>query len=204
MKLFYSVTSPFARKVLICAKEHGLDSQLELKVLHPIQNAEEVAGVSPLGKVPALQVDGRRLVVDSPVICEYLDKLAVQNGSDSLAGPAERADDEALIHALADGIMDAAYLYVMESLRPEEQQSDFWKSRWQGAVVRTLDYLESEMVSGGMPSSLTLAGIALGCALGYLDFRLDHLDWREGRRALAEWYAATSLRDSFRETVPVA
>lgn len=206
MKLFYSPTSPFARKVLVCATEHKLLNQFELIQLHPLQDAEEVAAVTPLGKVPALQTDAGRLIVDSPLICEYLDRLAVSDGGQSLipspTDNSELADDDARVHALADGLMDAAYLYVMESNRQTDQQSSLWKDRWIGAIRRTLKFLDIEYMRKGLPSNLTMGGIALGCALGYLDLRLADMNWRDNHPALADFYVPLSERDSFIDSAP--
>lgn len=206
MQLFYSSTSPFARKVLVCAAEHDLSERLELTLGHPIQNADTIAAVTPLGKVPALLTDTGHLIVDSPLICEHIDRIAVSEGQKSLIPSRttsdEAADEDARVHALADGIMDAAYLYIMESNRPAEQQSPMWKQRWTQAVVRTLDFLNESVEQGLSPSTLTMGGIALGCALGYLDFRLPELRWREDNPALADFYAPMSSRPSFLTSDP--
>ncbi len=208
MKLFYSATSPFARKVLVCATEHGLSDRLELIQAHPIQNADQVVAVTPLGKVPALQTESGRLIVDSPLICEHLDRRAVAAGSQSLIPSLldnpDQADNDAQLHALADGIMDAAYLYVMESNRPPEQQSPMWQQRWTTAIRRTLAFVEDRFRTDGLPPGLTLGGIALGCALGYLDFRLADLGWRDSHPALADFYGLLSARTSFLESAPTS
>lgn len=204
MKLYYSTTSPFARKVLICAMEQNLNKRLEMRVVHPLKDAEEVASVSPLGKVPALITDNDRLIVDSPVICEYLDRIAVSEGRQSLNDNVADTNDDAVLHALSDGIMDAAYLLVMETMRPDEQQSEYWKNRWQKAIDRTLDHLERSWGNAGGSSALSLGAIALGCALGYLDFRLDHLNWRNERAAISRWFAGVGERESFAQTAPQA
>lgn len=204
MKLYYSVTSPFARKVLMCAMELSQAGEIEMKVVHPLKDAEELGTVSPLGKVPALVTDDGRVIVDSPVICQYLDSAAVASGHQSLNRRAGDNQADAVRHALADGIMDAAYLLVMETMRPEEQQSEYWKDRWASAIERTLDHLETEWPGPEDPSVPTMGNIALGCALGYLDFRLDHLSWRDGRASLTDWLAVFSERKSFAATVPQA
>ncbi|WP_417529957.1 glutathione S-transferase N-terminal domain-containing protein [Marinobacter lipolyticus] len=206
MKLFYSPTSPFARKVLVCATEHELLNGLKLVQLHPLQDAEAVAAVTPLGKVPALQTETGRLIVDSPLICEYLDRQAVSSGGQSFIPSTthtpELADDDARVHALADGLMDAAYLHVMESNRQPEQQSPLWKDRWRNAIHRTLTFLETEYTNERLPSNLTMGGIALGCALGYLDFRLADMNWRDTHPALIDFYRPLSERKSFIDSTP--
>ncbi|MCG8393274.1 MAG: glutathione S-transferase N-terminal domain-containing protein [Pseudomonadales bacterium] len=204
MKLFYSSTSPYARKVQMLAMELGIDAQLEQCELHPLKNARELATVNPLGKVPALVTPKGGLVVDSPVICAWLDNHAVQLGKKTLLGESrERQQQIRELEALADGIMDPAFLLVMEAARPQQQQSTQWRQRWRDAIHRTLDYLDKERcreLSSG--ATVTLAELAMACALGYLDFRHTDMNWREGRADLSGWFDAIQQRHSFHATLP--
>lgn len=201
--LFYSKTSPFARKVLVTAIELGLADQITVEVAHPLRNADVVAKANPLGKVPCLVLEDGELVVDSPVICHRLMRMAGDTGAALGQSAVSTADDVERVHAFADGIMDAAVALVMEKLRPETQQSPLWKERWEMAVQRSLTYLESSETQKLNDSALTLAQIALACALGYLDFRLPALNWRDAHPQLARWFLAISERPSLQQTVPV-
>ncbi|WP_290523458.1 glutathione S-transferase N-terminal domain-containing protein [Alcanivorax sp.] len=204
MELMVSPTSPFARKVQILAREQGLSEAINLRALHPLDDAAELARMNPLGRVPALITDDDKLVVDSPIICAWLDNLAVTQGRDSMLG--DNASHRLVIQqgqALADGIMESAFLMVMERGRPERQHSDFWQDRRRDAITRTLDYLEAQG-DAVMPAGIHLASIALACALGYLDFRHDAMQWRSGRPGLAAWFKAWEGRDSFMATQPLA
>ena len=49
---------------------------------------------------------------------------------------------------------------------------------------------------------LTLSDIAVGCALGYLDFRFAHVDWRTRHPDLAKLYEKLAQRASFADTLP--
>lgn len=203
MILFYSKTSPYARKVWICAKLHGLDSEITLETLNPIKNSDVLEQTNPLGKVPALVTEKSQLIVDSPVICHLLDQLALSRGGQSLFGEGPQAyQQERVLEAMADGIMDAAYLHVMESNRPAEQQSSFWKERWSNTIRRTLSHLNRSGLLHSQGEPLTLGRIALGCALGYLDFRMDSLEWRNECHSLAVWYQGLATESVFRETAP--
>jgi len=201
MKLYYSKTSPFARKVLVTAIELGMDNQITLEVAHPLRNADVVSKANPLGKVPCLIMADGELVVDSPVICQRLVRMAPSK-QNLLSSAASTIDDVERIHALADGIMEAAVALVMESLRPAEQQSPMWKERWQHAVAKSIAYIESHESERLQDTTLTLGHIALACALGYLDFRLPAMAWREGSKRLAEWYETISTRPSLAQTIP--
>lgn len=204
MKLFYSSTSPYARKVQMLAMELEIDDQLEQCQLHPLKNAQDLAAINPLGKVPALVTPQGRLVVDSPVICAWLDNHALQLGRKTLLGESREQQLQIReLEALADGIMDPAFQLVMEAARPQQQQSEQWTHRWQDAINRTLDYLNRERcdeLSSG--ATVTLAEIAMASALGYLDFRHQEMNWREGRAGLSAWFDAIQQRHSFQATVP--
>ena len=49
---------------------------------------------------------------------------------------------------------------------------------------------------------LTLADIAVGCALGYLDFRFSHIDWRAAHPGLKKLHDKLATRTSFVDTAP--
>jgi glutathione S-transferase len=107
-------------------------------------------------------------------------------------------------HALADGILDASLLRRYESLRPANERSPTWDDKQRGVVTRALDVLEKEVKDLGKPNAknTTLGHIAIGCALGYLDFRFAAENWRTGRAKLAAWYEAFAKRPSMAATAP--
>lgn len=202
MILVYSKTSPFARKVLVTAMELGIAGQIRIEVAHPLRNAEQVSAANPLGKVPCLIMADGELVLDSPVICQRLVRMA-DNGGVLLASASCKLSDVERLHALGDGVMDAAVALVMERLRPPEQQSPLWKERWLQAIARSLAFVEGREMPLLEDGPLTLGHIALACALGYLDFRLPELGWRDQCPALARWFADVSRRPSLEQTVPL-
>ena len=144
--------------------------------------------------------DGTSLF-DSRVICEYLDQLS---GAPKLFPAGGAARWGALRRqALADGLMDAAVLLRYEqALRPEALRWTDWMNGQQAKITGTLDVMESE--AGGFGTAFDIGHIGFACALGYLDFRYGHLDWRNGRPALAKWFAAVSQRPSLLATMPKA
>lgn len=202
MKLFYSPTSPYARKCRALAIEKGIEDRIQIITASPMSNPPELQAANPLGKVPALLLDNGQCVVDSPVICAYLDSLL--DGPRLIpADPAARID--ALTReALADGIMDAAFAIVMERKRPEPQRSPEWLERWTSAIRRSVAHLaarapDSQWANGRQPD---IGDIALACALGYVDFRLGDLAWDKDAPALRTWLATISSRASFTITAP--
>ena len=198
MRLISSPTSPYARKVRMVALEKGLMERITLVTLNPLNDIAALAPVNPLGKVPALVLDSGEAIYDSLVICEYLDQL---DGRPTLVPANGTARFQALtLHALAQGITDAALNIVMERRRQAEQQSPFWQERWQSAIRRGLENLD------GQPRLRTdewdLAKIATACALGYLEFRLPDLLWPERTGILQAWWDKAKSRQSFVETSP--
>lgn len=200
MKLCYSPTSPYVRKVTMAAIETGTNEKIERVTMYPAGPASEVAKVNPLGKVPALMLDNGSALYDSPVICEYLDHLGGGSGLFPAAGP-ERWNILRL-QALADGVMDAGILIMLENRRPESERSSDWIERQKRAMRQGFDGMEEgvDVLAG---DGVTIAHITFCAALGWIDFR-SIVDWRDGRPALADWYAAYSARPSAMATEPVA
>ena len=203
MKLRYSPTSPYVRKVVVTAIEAGLDDRIE-RIETDVWNPEtDIAADNPLGKVPALVADDGRVLCDSPTICDYLDSL---HGGQRLIPAEGPARWQVLnLHALASGVMDAAVARVVEHrARPEHLRFDGWLERQKLKISRALDSLDKQAAEGALDGPVNLGTITVGCALGYLDLRFSEDAWREGRPALEAWYEAFSQRPSMQATVPPA
>ncbi len=206
MKLYHALPSPFVRKVRIAAMELGLADDVELlpiAVAPGKENEDYAATGNPLRKIPALELSNGTVLYDSGVICEYLDARA--GGGRILPGGGEARWEMLRNHALASGICDAAVLLRYETfLRPEEHRWELWvKDQW-GKIDGALSWLEKNPQAAGdaEPEMLNLAQIAIGCALGYLDFRYDERNWRGDYPALAAWFEKVAKRPSFVETAP--
>ena len=132
MKLYYSSTSPFVRKVNIFAIEAGLDKQIEWVTTNPWQAEDKLTAENPLSKIPTLVTDDEQVIFDSPVICEYLDSL---HQTEKLIPQEGNARWQVLrLQALADGILDAGILRFMEHKRVAENQSVDWDSMQKNTV----------------------------------------------------------------------
>lgn len=199
MKLRYSATSPYVRKVAVTLIETGLDKNVERIPTNVWDPATDVGKDNPLGKVPALILDDGTVLYDSPVICEYLDGL--HKGKKLF--PAEgKARWRALkLQALGDGMTDAGILRLLEGRRPKEFQWDKWAERQAKVVARAMDALEDE-ADAMAKGPVTIGHIAVGCSLGWLDFRYPELGWRKQRPALADWYDDFADRKSMVATAP--
>jgi glutathione S-transferase len=200
MKLYHSPTSPFVRKVMVLVLETGLGPRVELVPASgtPIAPGTMPVDHNPLGKIPALVCDDGRVLYDSRVICRYLDQL-------SGAGlyPADTLWDVLTLEATADGMMEAAVLMVYESrLRPEDKRFPDWVEGQWTKVARALTALERNWTRH-LDGPVDMGQLALGCALGYLDFRHADRTWREGHPNLAAWEARFALRPAMQATRPV-
>jgi glutathione S-transferase len=201
MKLRYAARSPFVRKVMVVAHEHGLVDRIEpvATTLSPVQGNQTLAQENPLMKVPSLVTDDGEVLFDSPVICEYLD--AIGAGA-KLFPPAAPARWRALRQqALADGILDAIILCAYEaSQRPEDKRWADWTDGQMRKAHQGLAAAEREDLSG----PLTIGPIAVGCMLGYLDLRFPSDGWRDRQPRLARWYESFQQRPSMQATKPPA
>lgn len=199
MKLRFSPTSPYVRKVMATAIELNLDDRIEKVATNPWAKDTDLPGDNPLGKVPALIIDDGSTYFDSRVICEYLDSLT----HPPRLFPADASRWQALrLQAMADGVLDASVARFLEGKRKSLQQSDNWLVRQRAIVQRTLDALEREVST--WPTRLTIGQVAVGCALGYVGFRFAADEWEQERPNLRAWYHEFSQRQSMQMTVPIA
>lgn len=200
MKLRYSQTSPYVRKVMMVAHETGLAGRIELVPTDVWAPDSPIVRDNPLSKIPTLVTDDGLVLFDSPVIAEYLDSLQDGRRLFPAAGPARWVALRQ--QALGDGICDACVLRRLEGLRPESLRSADWDRRQAMAVARALDKLEEEVATLPPPDAPTIGSLAILAALAYLDFRFSAESWRRGRSALAHWFEQASARESFRLTLP--
>lgn len=199
MQLIHSPASPFARKVRVVIHELGLQDRIdEIRVqTSPISQDPTLVRSNPLGKIPALVRDDGPTLYDSRVITRFLDTLAGGN-----LYPAGRVWEVLTLEATGDGIMDAAVAIVYERrFRDEAMHHEGIVEGHRDRVTRALDVLCDRWMSH-LEGRLDIGQIAVACALGYLDFRHGDMVWREGRPALADWYARFASRESMRATEP--
>lgn len=200
MKLYYAMPSPFVRKVMMAMKELKIYDQVELietSVVPGKENSEYADRVNPLRKIPALELSDGSVVVDSVVICEYLNEL---DGSNRLI-PADINDRQSVRtgHSIANGVMDAAVLIRYETfLRPEPNRWQVWIDEQHTKVDNALAWFDQRALG----KLNTIEDIAVACALGYVDFRMGDYPWRDKYKSLAQWQASIADMPSFKETMP--
>ena len=200
MKLIGSLTSPYVRKTRIVLAEKKIEC--DFIVESPWAADSRIGQLNPLGKVPVLVLDDDSTVYDSRVIAEYLDALAPNNRLIPAAGRERIAVRR--WEALADGVLDAAVAAFLEARRPDGERSPSWIERQRGKVEAGLKAMAEELGDQAWcrGSRITLADIAVGCALGYVNFRLPDIAWGRNHPALAAHFANLMQRSSFADTVP--
>ena len=199
MKLFWSTSSPYARKVRIVLREKRLLGDVDEIECNPYADPPALRAVNPLGLIPTLVLDSGEALYDSPVICAYLDAA---NATDCLipSGTAQWIVRGA--EALADGLLNLAVGLTVKLRRPPSEQSPASLARRRHAAVEAI--AEMDRMRARLPTELTLGHIAIACACSYLDFRPASVGsrWRQDHPALADWHARLEALPSFEQTRP--
>ncbi|TNC46984.1 glutathione S-transferase [Rubellimicrobium rubrum] len=199
MKLLTSPASPFVRKVRVLIREAGREEAVEEIPVSTsaLATDPQILSHNPLGRIPTLIRDDGPAMVDSRVICRFLDaqfKLGLY--------PEEHLWDVLTLEALADGMLDSAVSMAYEvRLRPEDKRFPDWIEAQWAKIARGLDSIEADW-SSHLARLIDMGQLALACALGYLDFRHAARNWREGRPSLAAWDARMAQRPSLQATRP--
>lgn len=200
MKLLTSPASPYSRKVRIVLAEKRIECEFETADVNPVENP--VNAHNPLGKIPTLVLDDGTALYDSRVIVEFLDGVSPI----SRLIPDDMRNRVAVRRweALADGVLDAGLLLRYESLRDKKQQSRDWSDKQLARARRGMAQMAAELDGDFCHNErYSLADIALGCCVGWLDFRKPGgIDWLAGFPPLARHYARLLERPAFAETVP--
>ena len=200
MKLYHAPASPFVRKVMVLLHEAKATDRVTLVPVsgNPLDPGTMPVDRNPLGKIPALERPDGPTLYDSRVITRYLDDLLKAH----LYPAAPHLWDTLVIEATGDGIAEAAVLMRYEMhIRPEASRSLDWADAQWAKIARALTAVEERWMSH-LAGPLDMGQIAIGCALGYLDFRLADRDWRKTRPALAAWYGAFSAQPAMQATAP--
>jgi glutathione S-transferase len=202
MILHWSPRSPYVRKVMIAATELGLRERL--RIVRTVTGGTtphwDLMKINPLGKIPTLELPDGSVLYDSPVILEHFDTL--HDGQKLFPSPWPERLVAVRRHALGQGMLDAALLLLGEGFRPADQQSEPHKALWLAKLKAALPALEQEAEALD-ESGFTVGHLAIGVALGYLDFRFAHLGWRDGHPKLAAWHETFNARPSVAANMPV-
>jgi len=197
VKLYYSPTSPYARKCRALIIEKSLERKIELVECMPLDDPAELQAVNPLGKVPALQRERAPALIDSPLICEYIDTLSEENWIP------RNGESRILVmrqQAMADGLMDLTIGRRIELSREDALKWDYWVGRWEAGISRTLAQLDADRSQ--FERSVDMGALSVAVALCYLDLRYAELGWRAQYPELDAFTKRWSERESFKQTEP--
>lgn len=200
MKLIGSHTSPYTRKVRIVLAEKKIE--YDFVVESPWTPGNKVADYNPLGKIPVLVLDDDTALFDSRVIVEYIDNVTPNNKL--FPAPNRERIEVKRWEALADGLCDAAVAALLERKRPANEQSADWIERQFAKVKRALAFMSEELddKSFCMGTHISMADLALGTALGYLNFRFPEIAWQADHPNLSKLYDKLMQRPAFADTLP--
>ncbi len=198
MKLYCSLTSPYARKVRVVIDELGLSEQVEEIITDPFNPPPELLAANPLSRIPVLISDRGEPLPDSRLIIDYLQ--ARNRPLSPLPRGSQRWAALRRLH-LAEGITDAAVATVLEKRRPEGIIYTAHLDRQAQRIKRAVEVLNAEASSLSL-RSVSLVEITTGVALGYLDFRMPYLEWHRGHEGLAQWFESFAHRPSMKKTQP--
>jgi glutathione S-transferase len=198
MKLLWSSRSPFVRKVMVAAHETGLAGRIRTERVVVAANKPNagVMALNPLNKIPTLVLEDGSVLHDSRVICEYLD--ALHDGPRLFPSDGAARWPVLRRQALGDGLMEVVVLRLGEQNRAKEAQSESHLAAYRLKIASALDRIEVE--GAGPAGTADIGQIAIGCALGHLDFRFAADDWRARRPKLEAWYADFARRRSMQVT----
>ena len=198
MKLYGSPLSPYVRKARVLIHEKKL--RVDFVVADPWPADSKMPTRNPLGKVPALEIEPGNYLFDSVLVVHYLDHV---DGRTLTPKDAAGYWQSQWWQALGNGVMDAAVARVLESRRPPDKRMPEKMEREEARIHRAAEVAEARFKGGTylVGNRFTLADLAMGVALSYIDFRYPH-EWRAQCPRLAQWHATIAERKSFLETSP--
>ena len=203
MKLLASLASPYTRKVRVVLAEKKIECELEQVDVQPAENP--VNAHNPLGKVPTLVLDDGTPLFDSRVIVEFLDARSPINRLIP-----DETRDRVMVRrweALADGVLDAGILVRYESLRDKKERSKAWTDKQVARMHRGMALIARDLEGRTWchGDRYSLADIAVGCCMGWLDFRKPgEVNWDSEYPGVERHYRKLMERAAFVETVPQA
>jgi glutathione S-transferase len=168
MILIGQYDSPFVRRVGVALTLYGM--RFEHRSWSVWADAEALAQINPLRRVPTLVLDDGEVLIDSGAILDALDEM-VGSERAMLPGSGPERRRALRISALATGLADKAVILFYEGLL-HEAPSPVWTQRCEAQIVDVLAALEAERAAAGadawLGKAIGHADIAVACAIGFL------------------------------------
>ena len=200
MKLFLNRASPYARLALVVIHEKQLADSVELIWTDPWASPPELLAINPAAKVPALVTAAGQPITESTCICTYLDDAG--HGARLSPAAAPEGVPALMKYGLGRGLIDSAFGVTIERRYSNPDGAAVLPQRWLAAVERTISVLDKDSASMQASRQPDIGDLAIAVGLGYVEFRLPEVRWRESARALADWFDRISERSSMRLTAP--
>ena len=197
MRLIGSPTSPFVRKVRVLLIEKGFDD-IEVENVNAFEDPKELIAHNPMSRVPVMVLRNGVAFYDSKLIVDYIETTMQGPKFIPDAGASRWFVLQAQAHA--DTMIDVAIRAMLERKRPADKQMKEKITRDEFAVARGIG--AAAKIVKGMDAQINLGHIAIACAMGYIDFRMPHLKWRDHHLELSAWYQEMRLRASMQATAP--
>ena len=199
MKCYMTGNSPYARKIRVAAIESGLGDEVEWVTLTREERAELVPAMNPLGKVPVAVLESGQVLLDSPVICAYVDSL--NKGPKLIPESGDERWAVLTLEALGDGLGEAVIGVSQEAQKPDDKRTQGVVDRQAGKANSGLAALDKQ--AGDFNEPPLMGEISVACALGYMEYRDVVPGWRDNYPTLSGWYANILKRQSFILSTPV-
>ncbi len=200
MKLYISAASSYSRKIRVMLIEKGVKHDVEtINLWEP----NDLKQTNPLGKVPALKLDDGRVLMNSPLIADYVDGRFPHPRF--IPPDADARLEVRRLEALADGAMDAvsASLYEMR-FHDETKRSEEWLARQRDKFEAGFAALEATLDNRAwcVGGAMSLADIAIACHVGFIALRRPQFFPQAQYPGLTRLCKNLEARDSFRQTAP--
>lgn len=200
MKLYVTLTSPYARLVRAVIIEKGLEDRVAVTPIRTRTPDSPLYAINPSGRVPTLVTDEGAVFEDSALICAYLDHL---DGAPLFDLSRDPNRWEALrLEAKVRGLQDGLAVWGRELGRPPDERSPTIIEHETARAVRLVKSLDADVAAGGFDGPLSIAQLQLACALYTREDRLPDFNWRGGNGNLDDRVDRISERPSLRKTVP--
>lgn len=199
MKLLTGTASPYARKVNIAIREKGVLAQTEEIIAAPRSNPPALVAVNPISQIPTLVLDDGSSIIDSSLICAWLDHK-FDNGIQLYPKDIDALFDIRRDEMIANSILEMSVKIVLEKMRPESEQSPTWIKRWTENALRSFEV--SEGLAKKYEGEFNIVTLTLGVAATYFEYRFPEIDWKTKKPYLIKLQETLEKRESFIATYP--
>jgi glutathione S-transferase len=198
MKLYFSPTSPFVRKVRLIAACLELSQEIEIVPTDVYADNEDYKRINPLIKIPALETRDGQVLTNSPFICQYLISLKPGSGLWPQGSDLWRILN---FQSIADGGMEAAVLRRYESLRRADKFDLSFDHKQRKKILNSLEFLERNL-SELSANQMGIAESSALCLVDYMHIRFAHENLGDLYPRLFAWASKWNEISWVKQTAP--